>query len=130
MKNKLKRILISIMLVFGLFGMTSCNKSDNVKWNITQQADNFDTYQRITVINLRSDAILLQVEGYLSIKDSTEKELAVIIRTGENEYKMHYIYTGSEIVYIVEQLEPSDTDPYHWEIKIFAVIPDIEWGKN
>ena len=88
----------------------------------------FETYRRITVINLRSDTVLLQVEGYLSIKDSTQTELAVIIQTAPKEYKMHYIYTGAEIVYLVEQLEPSSTDPYHWEIKVFATIPDVELG--
>jgi hypothetical protein len=124
-----KRIFsVVLVLVLSLCLLTGCNKADNIQYNISHQSDNFETYRRISVINLRSDAMLLQVEGYLSIKDSTETELAVIIQTAPNEYKMHYIYTGAEIVYLVEQLEPSNTDPYHWEIRVFATIPDVELG--
>ena len=125
----MKKVLyIILLLTISLFTLTGCNKAYNVQYNISQQSDKFETYRRITVINLRSDTVLLQVEGYLSIKDSTQTELAVIIKTSPREYKMHYIYTGAEIVYLVEQLEPSNTDPYHWEINVFATIPDIELG--
>lgn len=122
----MKRILALIVILLSVLFFTSCNSADNIQYNIGQQSDNFETYRKITVINLRSDKVLLEVEGYLSIKDSNESELAVIVRTSPKEYKMHYIYTGSEIVYLVEQLENSTTDPYHWEIKVFAVIPKIE----
>lgn len=124
----MKKVLAILLLTICLITLTGCNKANNIQYNISQQSDNFETYRRITVINLRSDTVLLQVEGYLSIKDSTQTELAVIIQTAPKEYKMHYIYTGAEIVYLVEQLEPSSTDPYHWEIKVFATIPDVELG--
>lgn len=127
----MKKIFVSlVLLMVCLFGLIGCSEAENIQNNIAHKSDNFETYRRITVINLRSDSILLQVEGYIAIKDSTDTELAVIIQTGKNEYKMHYIYTGAEIVYLVEQLEPSHTDPYHWGIRIFAVTPDIEWGQQ
>lgn len=126
----MKKIISLILLIVCMFTTTSCNEADNVQYNIAHQSDNFETYRRITVINLRSDSILLQVEGYLAIKDSTTTELAVVIKVAKNEYQMHYIYTGAEIVYLVEQLEPSNTDPYHWEIRVFATIPEIEVGKQ
>lgn len=126
----MKKIISLILTILCVFGLSSCNEAENIQYNIAYQSDNFETYRRITVINLRSDTILLQVEGYLSIKDSTESELAVIIKTGKDKYQMHYIYTGAEIVYLVEQLEPSNTDPYHWEIRVFATIPEIDWGKQ
>lgn len=126
----MKKIISFLVLILSMCSLVGCNEADNIQHNISHQSDNFETYRKITVINLRSDTILLQVEGYLSIKDSTQSELAVIIQTGKNEYKMHYIYTGAEIVYLVEQLEPSNTDPYHWEIRVFATIPDFEIGKQ
>lgn len=126
----MKKIISLILTILCVFGLSSCNEAANIQYNIAYQSDNFETYRRITVINLRSDTVLLQVEGYLSIKDSTESELAVIIKTAKDKYQMHYIYTGAEIVYLVEQLEPSNTDPYHWEIRVFATIPEIDWGKQ
>lgn len=124
----MKRVLILLVLMLGLVGLTGCNKADNIQHNIRQDSDNFETYRRVTVINLRSDKVLLTVEGYISIKDSAENEIAIIICTAPKEYMMHYVYTGPEVVYLVEQMKPSNTDPYHWEIKIFATWPDIDLG--
>lgn len=129
----MKKILLSLMLLVGTFSLTGCLGDDeayNVQHNIKEDADNFNTYRKVTVINLRSDKILLEIEGFISIKDSTENELAIIIQTGKNQYKMHYVYTGSEIVYLVEQLENTHTDPYHWKIRIFAVTPDFDIGRD
>ena len=126
----MKKIISLILLMLCILSLSGCNEASTIKQNISNQSDNFETYRKITVINLRSDKVLLEVEGYLSIKDSTETELAIIIQTGKNQYKMHYVYTGAEIVYLVEQLDPSHTDPYHWEIRIFAIVPDIDLGRN
>lgn len=38
---------------------------------------------------------------------------------------MHYVYIGGEVVYLVKQKENSTTDPYHWDIRIFAEFPRI-----
>ena len=132
MKSIFKKIVVCLclmcMICIPLGMLTGCNKADNIQHNIRQDSDNFETYRRVTVINLRSYKVLLTVEGYISIKDSSTNEIAVIINTAPNKYMMHYVYTGPEVVYLVEQLEPSNTDPYHWEIKIFAVTPDIDLG--
>lgn len=122
--KSVKKILL-LLLVFGLFMLSGCNEADNIQHNIREEADNFTVYRKVTVLNLRSDKVLLEVEGYLSIKDSTSDELAIIIQTSPKEYKMHYVFTGSEVVYLVEQLENTNTDPYHWKIRIFAVRPEI-----
>ena len=124
----MKKILLIVFLLLCIVGITSCNKADNIQHNISKDSDNFETYRKVTVINLRSDKVLLTVEGYISIKDSAANEIAIIINTAPKEYMMHYVYTGPEVVYLVEQLKPSNTDPYHWEIKIFATWPDVDLG--
>lgn len=120
-----KIITLLLAMIFCLALFAGCNDADTVQHNISQKSDKFETYRQVTVINLRSDKILLEVEGYISIKNSSADELAVIIRTGENTYKMHYIYLGAQIVYLVEQTENTTTDPYHWDIRIHAVIPEF-----
>lgn len=127
----MKKILLILVMLFGIIGITGCScKAYMIQKNIQTDADSFNTYRKVTVINLRSDKVLLEIEGYISIKDSTEDELAIIIMTGRNQYKMHYVYTRSEIVYLVEQLENTTTDPYHWKIRIFAVTPDFDIGRD
>ena len=124
----MKKILLMLMVLVSVVLLVGCNASDTVKHNIGKDADNFNTYRKVSVINLRSDKILMEVEGYISIKDSTEKELAVI-KIAPKEYKMHYIYLASEVVYLVEQLENTSTDQYHWKISIYAVKPEIIGGE-
>lgn len=122
MKKIIIVIAIIIMLAFVLVG---CNDANVVQWNVGKQADHFDVYRRVTVINLRKDTIVLECEGYISIKDSSEKELAIIIQTGKKEYQMHYFYFGGEVIYLVEQLEPTNTTAYYWDIRIHAVLPHV-----
>lgn len=125
MKNFKKIICLLLTLLFASTCLFSCNKAENIKHNISKQSDSFETYREVTVINLRSDKVLMQVEGYISIKDSSENELAIIIMEGPGQYKMHYIYFGGEVIYLVEQKENSTTNPYHWDIRMFAEFPNI-----
>lgn len=117
---------------FALLGLalclTGCDKSENVQHNIAYNANNFKTYRKFTAINLRSDKVLMTAEGLISIKNSTDDELAIIIKVAEDSYKMNYLFLGGEVVYLIEQTENTTTDPYHWEIHLFGVIPDIKLG--
>ncbi len=117
-------ILFSI-IVFGLFALSACDDAQVIQHNISQKSDKFETYRLVTVINLRSDKILLEVEGYISIQNTEGNELALVIKTGEKEYKMHYVYLAPEVVYLVEQTENTHTDPYHWAIRIHAILPEF-----
>lgn len=126
MKKFICFIMLIMILLSGCLGiMTSCNDAETIKYNLSNSADHFDVYRKVTVINLRSDSILLEAEGLIAIKDSSEKELAIIIQTGKYEYKMHYFYFGGEVIYLVEQIDSVHTDAYHWDIRIHAVIPNF-----
>lgn len=130
----MKKLILYLLLIATLLAIltifTSCNEATDIQYNIRYDADKFRTYRKVTVINLRSDKVLLEIEGYISIKDSTSTELAIIVKTGPTDYYMHYVYTGSEIVYLVEQLEPISEDPYYHKVNIYAIIPKIEIGTN
>lgn len=126
MKKIISHILVIIaILTLCMFTLTSCNQADNIQHNISKSSDAFETYREVTIINLRTDKVLMQIEGYISIKNSSSDELAIIIKTGPNEYKMHYVYLGGEMIYLVEQKENTYTDGYHWDIRIFAEFPRI-----
>lgn len=110
------------------FSLTECNKANNIQYNISQQTDNFKAYRKSTAINLRSDKVFMTAEGLIAIKNSADDELAIIIKISENDYKMNYLFLGGEVVYLIEQTENSSTDPYHWEIHLFGIVPDIKLG--
>ena len=124
----MKRIVKILLLVFVclfIITLSSCREMNQVKHNIIYETDNFRTYRKITVINLRSDKILMEFEGYLTTTIDDEGDVNIIIKIGENEYKLHYVHLATEIVYLSEQLENTHTDPYHWEIRVYAILPEI-----
>ena len=123
-----KKIVLILLFVFVLLGLTSCRQEDQVQRNLLKQTADFQTYRKITVINLRSDKVLMEFEGYLTTKLDSEGDVNIMIMTGPNTYKLHYVRLADEICYLSEQLENSTTDPYHWEIRIYAIIPDIQIG--
>lgn len=123
----MKKTLLFIGLVFATLLLVGCNPAGSVKHNIGKEAENFNTYRRITVYNLLSDKVLLEVEGYISTHyDHDYTRLSVVIKTGEDEFKMHYVHIGAhQMGYIVEQLENTSSDPYSWKIRVYVTKPDI-----
>lgn len=126
--KKLKLFLLSVMTCLGLTGCLYDDKADVVNHNLSKQADAFELYRTFSLVNLRTDKILLEVEGLISISNSATDELAITIKTGENQFKKHYCFLGGEVCYLVQQTENATTDPYHWEIRLFWTTPDFIWG--
>ena len=109
--------------------LSGCNASEMVNMNIKSQADNFDVYRKFTAINLRNNYYLLTIEGYLSIKTDIDGDVNVTVRTGEDTYQLHYVHMNSEWTsYMVEQLDDTHTDPYHFEIHWFGIVPEFKGG--
>lgn len=124
----MRKFLGMLMVLVGLVTLCSCRTEDTVQNNLLRQTGNFQTYRKISVINLRSDKILMEFEGYLTTKIDGDKDVDIMIMIGPGQYKLHYVHLADEVVYVCEQLENSTTDPYHWEIRIFVVAPDIILG--
>ena len=72
-------LIVSALAIVTVCGLSGCTERGQVSYNLSQDADNFNVRRRVTVINMRSDKVLLQMEGCLSIKTDTEtNELSVI----------------------------------------------------
>ena len=63
MKKIIKAILFTTVLT-----LTGCTQADTVRHNITENADSFNVTRRITVFNTRTDKVLMQMTGVMSIK--------------------------------------------------------------
>ena len=118
-----------VLLCFTMiFGLSSCRKEDQIQRNLLKDTGDFKTYRRITVINLRSDKVLMEFEGYLTTKLDDEKDVNIMIMIGPDKYQLHYVRLASEITYLCEQLDNTTTDPYHWKVSIYAIWPDVHVG--
>lgn len=125
----MKKILIMLLLCFiMIFGLSSCKKEDQIQHNLLKDTGDFKTYRRITVINLRSDKVLMEFEGYLTTKLDNESDVNIMIMIGPDKYQLHYVRLAPEITYLCEQLDNTTSDPYHWKVSIYAIWPDVHVG--
>lgn len=123
-----KMILIAMLVLVGVVLGGCVRTSTTVNHNLSKDADEFNLYRKITVTNARTDTIMLQAEGYMSLSNNSANELVVTIKTGENTYYKDYIYLNDWTCYVMEQTEPTGTDKYHYQLVFYPerIVPDVE----
>lgn len=128
MKRISKVILIALLTAVMAMGVCGCSTADTVNYNLNKEANEFNVYHRITVTNARTDMIMMQAEGYMSLSNNSSNELVVTFKTGEDQYYKDYIYLNDWTCYVMEQVEPKSTDKYHYELVFYPerLVPEIE----
>ena len=117
MKKIIKALVISTVLT-----LTGCTQADTVRHSLTENADSFSITRRITVFNTRTDKVLMQMTGVMSIKtDSDTKELNVLVKDGETYYK-HLIYLNDDTTYVMEDVGSADVSRSAYEIHF---LPEV-----
>ena len=114
MKKKIAVLMALVVLI--CFAATGCTEADQVSSNISKEADNFNVTRKLTVLNARTDTILLELTGTFALKNNSSNELEVIIETAEGKYQKDYVYLNDYTMYVVEDISGSAVDKYHYEI--------------
>lgn len=124
----MKKVLALILaLLLCLTTLSACSEADKVNTNLSKQADYFECERKITVYNARTDTIILEAEGYMSVSNNSASELVVTCKVGPNEYKKNYIYLNDYTLYVVEDITGTHTDPYHYQLYFYTeVLPTVE----
>ena len=122
----MSKIIALVLTTVCLFSFVSCTAAENVNHNLSQAADNFEVLRRITVYNARTDLIVMEMEGYMSLSNNTSSELIVTCKTGVNEYKKNYVYLNEYVIYVVEDITGTNTNPYHYKVHFYGALPDID----
>ena len=123
-----KLIVTIVAMLLAAVSLAACaNDSETVSHNLSQDADNFKVHRRVVFFNGITDKYLLSIEGYCSITDE-DNQLEVTCKTGEGTYKKHFLGLSDNVSYFVEQLEPIESDPYHYKVvfKPETIAPDVE----
>jgi ABC-type Fe3+-hydroxamate transport system substrate-binding protein len=125
MKSKILAIILAGMMAVVIAG---CSTAHTVNHNLSKEANEFNVYRKITVTNARTDTIMLQAEGYMSLSNNSANELVVTIKTGDNQYYKDYIYLNDWTCYVMEQTEPNGTDKYHYELVFYPerIVPSVD----
>lgn len=120
MKKKLALIALCAAMLLLLCG---CSEASKANWNISKQADYFESERKITVYNARTDKIILEVEGYMAISNNENNELIVTVKVGPETYKKNYVYLNDYTMYVVEDITGTHTDPYHYRLYFHTEPP-------
>lgn len=122
----MKKFISILVIAFIILSFVSCTAADNVNHNLNMSADNFEVMRKITVYNARTDLIVMEMEGYMSLSNNTSNELVVTCKTGAGKYKKNYVYLNEYVIYVVEDITGTHTDPYHYKVKFYGALPDVD----
>ena len=120
---KKKIILILALILFSCTVLTGCgdeqlwSERDRVSHNVSKEANNFNVTRRITVFNIRTDTVLMQMTGRFAIENNSSNELVVIAEVEKGTYQKHFIYLNAYTMYTVEDLSGADVSPYAYELE-------------
>lgn len=123
MNHKLIAMTGALMLSLG-----ACTPAQTASYNISNDSDNFRVMRRVVFVNGITDKYLLSIEGLCSItKDNGDAQLEVTCKTGDGEYKKHYLGISDNVTYFVEQMDPASVDTYHYKVQFRPeeLLPDI-----
>lgn len=124
MKKKLITLALLATLILG-----ACTEADTVSENLSKSADSFEVERRVVFFNGITDKYLLTIEGLCSLGNNDDaRSLTVTCKTGEGEYKKHFLGLSDNVSFFVEQTDAENVDPFHYRV-IFrpeSIIPDID----
>lgn len=126
--NLMKKSLLLLLAGASTLTLASCSSdSDVVNDNITKDADNFKIARRIVFVNGITDKYMLSVEGFCSINHDGD-QLEVVCKTGNDQYKKHFLGLSDNVTYFAEQIDSANVSPDHYKVifKPSVVVPDVE----
>ena len=121
-----KKIVIPVMLM-GAFLLGGCDgrESDEVSYNVSKEADNFNVIRRVAVINVRTDKIEFEVIGRISVDTDDSDKLVILVEVEQGVYKKHLVNMTEWNMYVVEDLEGAEVNQYRYEVNYMpeSIIP-------
>lgn len=122
------KIKQTVSLFFSAIALAGCSNDAQVaSYNLSQAADNFKINRRIVFYNGITNDYMLTIEGLCS-QEPKDKKLEVTCKTGEGEYKKHFLGLSDNVTYISEQMKPAEVGVYFYKVtfKPSVLIPSVE----
>ena len=119
MKKKMRIAAVLLVGMLAAVGITGCDQrqSDDVSYNLSLEADNFNDVRQITVINCLQGEALFQMTGKMAIEaDTSDGQLEIIVEDENGEYKKHFIGLSDNVTYVVEDVTTGDVSKYKYTL--------------
>ena len=121
-----KFILVAVLAIVVAIALAGCSmrEAERVSYNMSKEADQFNVTRRVTVYNTRTDKILLEIIGNLSVQHSSG-DIDLIVEVGPGQYKKHFINLNGWTTYVVEDVSGAFVDKYHYEVNFLPemIVP-------
>ena len=118
------------MAILGLMvAILGCSDADVASHNLSKAADNFQVDRRIIFYNGITGEYMLSLEGKCSLGNNDPASvLTVTCKTGDEQYKKHFLGLSDNVTYFAEQIESNSVSKYHYKVffKPSAILPDID----
>lgn len=131
MKKRILQVAAAVAITTTAITMSGCeSEASRVSYNISQEADNFNTVRQITVINCLQGDVIFQMTGKMSITaDMIDNQLEVIVEDDSGKYKKHFIGLSDNVTYVVEDITAGDVSKYHYSLNFnpkmwIPAVPD------
>lgn len=124
-----KLLLLPMLLIVVILVGAGCTDADIASQNLSKAADQFEINRRIVFYNGITDSYMLSIEGFCSLGNfDTLKELTVTCKTGNKEYKKHFLGLSDNVTYFVEQIDNANVSENNYRVifKPSAIIPNID----
>lgn len=126
-----KLIILPILLLsIALLGAGCFDAdADVASYNLSKAADQFEISRRIIFYNGITGDYMLSLEGLCALgNNDSSKQLTVTCKTGEEQYKKHFLGLSDNVTYFVEQIDSVGVSKYHYKVifKPSVIIPDVD----
>ncbi len=122
--------IIFLVLILPLLILSGCSApADIASQNLSTAADNFEISRRVVFYNGITGEYMLEIDGYCSLgNDRTAKEISITCKTGEGQYKKHFLGLSDNVTYFLEQIDSAATskDQYRVIFKPLSIVPNIQ----
>ncbi len=123
----MRKLLIAIAIaVVSSAILVGCSKpADIASKNMSEAADNFEVLRRVVFYNGITGDYILKIEGFCSLGNMDKpKQLSLTCKTGNGQYKKHFLGLSDNVTYFVEQIDSKNvsTDHYVVDFKPSSIV--------
>ncbi len=113
----MKRIVFAVIAMVIAIMLCGCSmrEAERVSYNMSKEADQFNVTRRVAVYNTRTDKLLLEIIGNLSVQHSSG-DIDLIVEVAPGQYKKHFVNLNEWTTYVVEDISGAFVDKYHYEV--------------
>ncbi len=118
------------LMIAALGALAACSEADVASSNMSKAADQFEVERRVIFYNGITGEYMLVIEGRCSLGNHDKGDrLSVTCKTGDKDYKKHFLGLSDNVTFFVEQLQPKTVSAYHYRVifKPQVIIPDIDF---